>query len=887
MPVPSRLNVAQGYIEQRQRLFATGTERERRLLSSAAGMRLGEDTLTARFKSFHARGMAIDEAHHFADPTMPSVFKANESPYYALLHKEDLGDELYDATAHIHLVIKNFRHPEKGIIEAIVPQRPADEHDKLLIHEEHHPGTKNVRFRDFSCGAFTRIESLSSGKFDDGMESRAYGQYVERSYYDVTGTKVIGTRVLNDWMVIADCRDIVSYVLEEGPRGFPLRVWGRKNSDVTCCTFFNNDGARTHCGYTDGRISMYTGSAGRERQVSVTKDPERHGGVVREFYAGPPGCTYMTRQLFEDGTINFYTGTTPNLVRLVKKWHPSGKTERYEGEHRCERKVGEGFEPRGGARYAAPSPNLIRGVFAVSQYMLEGHTVEQNERACNTLMSVAIREGFAPLDGQEGIEERAQGILPLVVAAAGDRYKGLTVACATQLVLFTAISPEEALRACQALEASVADRLEDATNGRRPSAKLVAFAKTIAESLSGDAPETERYRLRDEGVRLAQLEGWMPAMVRSADGEYTLCLSDGLGHLDSSTSYTSAQISHGATLILLCGSLLFPDAMEAVAAHDAAPTAVAASSSSDGLVGAVAGATKAVGKLLLGPPAPAPEPSGPKAGTQLRVGADYPRSDLHGKRLALTKPVGGDVWEFEWLDAPAPKLAKGQAAWSIALAQTVTNEAYFEARAAKEAARAAKAESSKAKKRAQRQAKQLEADARLAAELQADEDEAARAPPPGPPPKGKHHALEALVRCPIDGAPLTDAVLASDGWVYNKGALQDFWCAHEALVSPITGVEVTNVLFAHNPLRSLAKELRAAPAKGKAVPTEEPELVLCPITHEVMEAPVLAEDGYIYDKAALAQWFATGATISPLTGAPMGEAVCLDNHVAVLCRAWL
>lgn len=675
MPVPSRLNVAQGYLEQQQRLVATGTERERRLLSSAAGMRLGEDALTARFKSFHARGMAIDEAHHFADPTMPSVFKANESPYYALLPKQNLGDELDDATAHTHLVIKNFRHPEKGIIEAIVPQRPADEHDKLLIHEEHHPGTKKVRFRDFSCGAFTRIESLSSGKFDeDGMESRSYGQYVERSYYDPTGTKVIGTRVLNDWMVIADCRDIVSYVLEEGPRGFPLRVWGRKNSDVTCCTFFNDDGARTHCGYTDGRISMYTGSAGRERQVSVTKDPERHGGVVREFYAGPAGCTYMTRQLFEDGTINFYTGTTPNLVRLVKKWHPSGKTERYEGEHRCERKVGEGFEPRDGLRIAAPPP-------------------------------------------------------------ANARARGTTT---------------------------------------------------------------------------------------TAGGAF---------------------------------------------------------------VSAVSSAASAMGKRLLGPLVPAP--AGPQAGTELRVGTDHPRSDLHGKRFALTKPVGGDVWEFRWLDAPAPKLTKGQAAWSIALAQTVTNEAYFEARAAKEAARAAKAESSKAKKRAQRQAKQLEADARLAAKLQADEDEAARAPPPGPPLKGKHHALEALVRCPIDGAPLTDAVLASDGWVYNKGALQDFWCAHEALVSPITGVEVTNVLFAHNPLRSLAKELRAAPAKGKAVPTEEPELVLCPITHEVMEAPVLAEDGYIYDKAALAQWFATGATISPLTGAPMGEAVCLDNHVAVLCRAWL
>lgn len=670
MSTSSRLDVAQGYLDQKQRLHKTGTETERRLLSSANGLRLSDGEFISSFRRAHARGMAIDEAHQFADPTMPDVFKRNEPPYYALVPKETLGDELYDALTHTHIVMNNFPHPDKGTISVIVPQRPADEDEKRLIHEEYHPGTERVRFRDYSCGAHTRIESLSSGRFDEkGFELRAYAQFVERKFYDASGTKIIGMRVLNDWLVISDCRDIVTYVHEERPgeHDFPARVWGRKNTDVTCCTWFNIDGARTHCAYTDGRVSMYTGRPGHERQVSVTKDPALHKGVVREFYAGPPGCTYMTRQIFEDGTIKFFTGTTPNLVRLVKKWYPSGKTELFEGPHQLERKVGEGFEPRDGHRLAAPPP---------------------------------------------------------------------------------------------------------------------------------------------------------------------------------------ANASAGA---------------------------------GGGLVSAAAAA---VGKLRLSFSTPAPQDAGPKVGTQLRVGSEHPRSDLHGKRIELTGVVGGDVWKFKWLDAPAPKLAKGLATWSIELAQTVTNEEYLDAKSAKEAARAAKAESGKAKRRAQKQAKQLEADARLAAELQANEDKAARATPPGPPPEGKHHPPKALVRCPIDGAALVDAVLASDGWVYNKGALQEFWSAHEALVSPITGAEVTNVLFAHNPLRSLAKELQAAPAKGEVVPTEEPELVLCPITHDVMDTPVLAEDGYIYDKAALAQWFSTGAKMSPLTGAPMGEAVCIDRHAAVLCRAW-
>ena len=68
------------------------------------------------------------------------------------------------------------------------------------------------------------------------------------------------------------------------------------------------------------------------------------------------------------------------------------------------------------------------------------------------------------------------------------------------------------------------------------------------------------------------------------------------------------------------------------------------------------------------------------------------------------------------------------------------------------------------------------------------------------------------------------------------------------------------------------------------MPEEEPDLVLCPISQEVMQTPVLAEDGYLYDKKTLEQWFATGATSSPLTGAPMGQCVVADNHTAILCR---
>ena len=798
MPTATRSEAMEGYFATRQRYATAGTDDERRLLSSVNGMRQSDEAHWDRYTAAFLRGMALDDPHYFDDPSMPAFLKADEPPYYALPSPVHLGEELFAATAHTFLRVKAFQHPDKGPIEVIVPQRPSDSHEKLLIHEAFYPGTQRLRFRDYSCAPFSRLCSISAGTFDsDGVEEREASYWVERRYFDETGTKVIGRRVLNDGLVIADRRDIVIYAHEErtddnDDNMFPLRMWGRKNSDVTCCTHFNDEGARTHCAFSDGRTSHFTGAAGQERQISVTKDPALHDGVVREFYAGPPGASYMTRQVCDDGTIKFYAGTTPNLVRLVKKWNPSGKTELYEGEHRRERKIGEGFEPRSGAKFAVPSPAFINALLAMNAFVWEKgrnqsslfpdkRNQSQAEKAEKECVGAAFKQELA----RAGYASHVDGAPFYVDRVTAD---------------------------------ALSDEIDKVANGKCTNWQLCCASQLAA--YAGLSPE---------------------------------------------------------------------DAIETIVAHEAAavpsPTAGGASSSGGGLGSAVAGATKGVGRLLLGPPA-ASVAEGPKPGTQLRVGTDHPRSDLHGKRLALTKPVGGDVWGFAWLDAPEPKLAKGQTAWSIALAQTVTDEAYLAAKAAKEAERAAKAESSKAKKRAQKQAKQLAADAQLAAELQAEEDKDAQPAPPGPPPEGKHHPLKALARCPIDGAPLTDAVLASDGWVYNKAALQSFWCAHEKLVSPITGAEVTNVLRTHNPLRSLAKELQATPANGRAVPTEEPEFALCPITHEVMATPVLAEDGYAYDQAALAQWFKTGATISPLTGSPMGEAVCIDRHMAVLCRAW-
>ena len=50
----------------------------------------------------------------------------------------------------------------------------------------------------------------------------------------------------------------------------------------------------------------------------------------------------------------------------------------------------------------------------------------------------------------------------------------------------------------------------------------------------------------------------------------------------------------------------------------------------------------------------------------------------------------------------------------------------------------------------------------------------------------------------------------------------------------------------------------------------------CPIRHEIMNNPVVAEDGHTYEREALARWLSEKNS-SPLTGQPMGTRM-VPNH---------
>ena len=62
-----------------------------------------------------------------------------------------------------------------------------------------------------------------------------------------------------------------------------------------------------------------------------------------------------------------------------------------------------------------------------------------------------------------------------------------------------------------------------------------------------------------------------------------------------------------------------------------------------------------------------------------------------------------------------------------------------------------------------------------------------------------------------------------------------------------------------------------------ASPAEPPTRMLCPITHDLMEDPVMASDGHTYERVAIAQWLGASGNKSPLTNEVIPPAL-YPNH---------
>ncbi|UYV62994.1 WDSUB1 [Cordylochernes scorpioides] len=67
---------------------------------------------------------------------------------------------------------------------------------------------------------------------------------------------------------------------------------------------------------------------------------------------------------------------------------------------------------------------------------------------------------------------------------------------------------------------------------------------------------------------------------------------------------------------------------------------------------------------------------------------------------------------------------------------------------------------------------------------------------------------------------------------------------------------------------------RLSPLDSEACPEE----FLCPITHEAMVDPVVAADGYSYEKEAIQSWLTDGRRTSPMTNQTLPHVTLVPNH---------
>ena len=58
---------------------------------------------------------------------------------------------------------------------------------------------------------------------------------------------------------------------------------------------------------------------------------------------------------------------------------------------------------------------------------------------------------------------------------------------------------------------------------------------------------------------------------------------------------------------------------------------------------------------------------------------------------------------------------------------------------------------------------------------------------------------------------------------------------------------------------------------------EIPDAFRCPITLEIMREPVIAHDGFTYERCAIESWLSSHRT-SPKTGAALQSTILIDSH---------
>ncbi|KOO29539.1 ubox-containing protein [Chrysochromulina tobinii] len=152
--------------------------------------------------------------------------------------------------------------------------------------------------------------------------------------------------------------------------------------------------------------------------------------------------------------------------------------------------------------------------------------------------------------------------------------------------------------------------------------------------------------------------------------------------------------------------------------------------------------------------------------------------------------------------------------------------------------------------------------------------------------------------CPITRSLPFDPVIAEDGKVYERSAIEE-WLKQQGK-SPLTnlpmGTKLLPAMHVKNMIRVMvtsgtltgdhaeaedetAQELR----RHKSATEQAVAELFCPITYSLPFDPVIVEDGKVYERSAIEEWLKQKGR-SPLTNLPMGTKLLPAMHVKNMIR---
>ncbi|XP_065787687.1 WD repeat, SAM and U-box domain-containing protein 1 isoform X5 [Muntiacus reevesi] len=80
-------------------------------------------------------------------------------------------------------------------------------------------------------------------------------------------------------------------------------------------------------------------------------------------------------------------------------------------------------------------------------------------------------------------------------------------------------------------------------------------------------------------------------------------------------------------------------------------------------------------------------------------------------------------------------------------------------------------------------------------------------------------------------------------------------------------------------LRSkILRKIEELRTKVKTLSSEIPDEFICPITRELMKEPVIASDGYSYEKEAMENWISKKKRTSPMTNLVLSSVILIPNR---------